>query len=143
MSNVEGEQYASLLLVKNAIRNFLLYRHLAQIYLTNTRPLNVDFTKLQALTKVGNCNDWKINDLIDPLPSDQDSKYQSCLLRLDPKKKRDYEKVVMLSDVQHVVLIKADFSNKSNIKGTMVFRCTYRSILGVYIDRKEPKRITL
>lgn len=140
---MEGEQYASLHFVTNSIRNFLLYRHLCQIYVGYTRPLNVDFLKLQTLSKVGNCESWKVNDLIEPLPSDPNSKYQQCILRLNPKKKRDTEKVVMLSDVQHFILIKADFSNKNNIKGTVVVKCAYRSILGVFLERKEPKRITL
>ena len=46
LSNVEGEQYASLLFVVNAIRNLLLYRHLCLIYLSGARPLNSDFFKL-------------------------------------------------------------------------------------------------
>lgn len=49
----------------------------------------------------------------------------------------------MLSDVQHVILIRADFSDKTNIKGTVVFKCAYRAVLGVYSERKDPRRVNL
>lgn len=71
--------------------------------------------------ETGRCGKWKVGDQIDPLP--EEAKYQTCLLRLNPKNKRDYEKVVMMGDVQHLILLTADFSNKKHISGQLIFKC--------------------
>ena len=49
----------------------------------------------------------------------------------------------MMSDVQYLILIKADFSDKHNIKGTVVFKCAYRAILSVNISRKNLKKVSI
>lgn len=49
----------------------------------------------------------------------------------------------MMSDVQYLLLIKADFSDKQNIKGTVFFKCAYRSILAITIGRKNLKKISI
>ena len=49
----------------------------------------------------------------------------------------------MMSDVQHLVLFKPDFRDKNNLKGTLVFKCPYRAILGVDIDNKNRKKLSI
>lgn len=57
------DQSTSLAFVLNTIRNFLLYRHLCQIYLVGDRPLTIDYDKMTDLPQ-GRCNNWKVGDLI-------------------------------------------------------------------------------
>ena len=49
----------------------------------------------------------------------------------------------MMGDVQHLVLFKTDFSNNENIKGNLIFKCPYRSILRVEHDKKDSKKLNL
>ena len=49
----------------------------------------------------------------------------------------------MMGDVQHLVLFKPDFREKNNLKGTLVFKCPFRAILGVDIDNKNRKKLSL
>jgi len=49
----------------------------------------------------------------------------------------------MMGDVQYLILIKADFSDKSNIKGTVIFKCAYRAILCLNIGRKDLKKVMI
>ena len=56
---------------------------------------------------------------------------------MNPHNRRDYEKLVMMGDVQHLVLFRVDSSDAENIKGTLVFKCQYRSILTVEQDEKD------
>lgn len=79
--------------------------------------------------------------MIEPLPSQE--RYQNCSLRMDRKNKKDWEKVVMMGDPQHLALLKADFTDKMNIKGRLVFKCDYRSIVDVQLDPKDKKTLTL
>ena len=48
-----------------------------------------------------------------------------------------------MTDVQYLVLFKPDFRDKSNLKGTLVFKCPFRAILGVDIDNKNRKKLSL
>ena len=74
-----SSQVAMLAYIRNTLRNFLLYRHLCQSHLANHRPLAPSYEKLTSLSN-GRCKDWRVGDLIDPLPSDE--RYQNCLLRV-------------------------------------------------------------
>lgn len=114
-------QYTSIPFIQNQIRNCLLYRHLCKIYLNIEKPLKADFKKLSEVKEKGRCDTWKVGDMIEPLP--EEAKYQMCYLRINPKNKKDYEKVYMMGDVQHLVLLRADFSNKDKLKGNLVFKC--------------------
>ena len=37
------------------------------------------------------------------------------------------------------MLFKADFTDKMNIKGKLIFKCDYRAIIDVQTDPKEKK----
>ena len=63
------DQYTSLAFVQNTIRNFMLYRHLCQVYLVGDRPLTIDYEKMTDLPK-GRCSGYKVGELIEPMPSD-------------------------------------------------------------------------
>ena len=137
-----GDQYTSHPYILNTIRNVLLYRHLCKLYLDDHRPIADDFTKMKEVQRdEGRCNSWQVGENICPLPSD--AKYQTCFLRMNPKNKKDFERVVMMGDVQHLVLLRADFGNKEVIKGNLIFKCIYRSVLGVDSDHKDPKKLTI
>ena len=45
----------------------------------------------------------------------------------------------MMGDAHHFVLLKADFSDASNIKGVLIFKGVYRSILSVDLDPRDKK----
>lgn len=75
----------SLPFVLNKIQNFLLYRHLCQIYLVGEKPLTIDFEKMKELPK-GRCANWSIGTLIDPMPAE--AKYQKCYLKVNPNSDR-------------------------------------------------------
>ena len=72
-----------------------------------------------------------------------DAKYQQCELRMNVNLKRDFEKVVMMGDATHLVLFSTDSSNKEKIKGSLIFKCPYRSVLNVVQEEKDPKRLLL
>jgi len=61
------------------------------------------------------------------------------MLRVDSASRRDWDKVVMMGDSHHFILVKADFADKENIKGQLIFKCKYRAILSVDLDSKEKK----
>ena len=135
LADVNGrDQHLSLAYTHLKIQNFLLYRHLIQTHLVGDKPLSLDFEKLKELP-CGRCLNHKVGDQMDPMP--QDAKYQTCYLRMNPHNRRDYEKLVMMGDVQHLVLFRVDSSDAENIKGTLVFKCQYRSILTVEQDEKD------
>ena len=48
-----------------------------------------------------------------------------------------------MHDVQYLVMLVADFSDKQNFKGRVVFKCAYRDILCISIWRKDNKRVIL
>lgn len=79
--------------------------------------------------------------MIEPLPAE--AKYQKCWLRMDTKNKRDFEQLVMMSDVQHLILLKCDFSNKDHVKGNLIFKCPYRAILHLEPNAKEKKYLDI
>jgi len=62
---------------------------------------------------------------------------------MDPNDKRDFEHVVMMGDSNNLILLKADFSDKSNIKGTLLFKCPYRAVLDARLDLKDKKLLCL
>ena len=48
-----------------------------------------------------------------------------------------------MSDVQHLMLFKPDFKDKNHLKGTLVFKCSFRTVLGVDTDNKNRKKLCL
>ena len=66
---------------------------------------------------------------------------------MNPNNKRDYEKVVMMGDVQHLILFRIDpidtGGQGNSIKGTLVFKCQYRSILKIMQDEKDQRKLGL
>ena len=45
----------------------------------------------------------------------------------------------MMGDAHHFILLRADFSDASNIKGLLVFKGVYRAILSVDLDPRDKK----
>ena len=89
----------------------------------------------------GRCKDWNVGDTIEPLPSDE--KYQNCSFRVESNSKKDWDKAVMMGDLHYFLLFKADFSDKNNIKGKLIFKCRYRAIIEVQSDSKERKQLIM
>ena len=104
------------------------------------KPLSNDLAKLNSLDE-GYGAKWRVGDMIDPLP--ENAKYQKCWLRMDTANKKDFEQLVMMGDVQHLLLLKCDFSNKDHVKGTLIFKCPYRAILHLETNSKEKKYLDI
>ncbi len=62
---------------------------------------------------------------------------------MNTKNKKDFEKVTMMGDPHHFILLKTDFSNKDSFKGSLVFKCLYRAVLEVSIDTKDKKMLII
>lgn len=49
----------------------------------------------------------------------------------------------MMGDSNHLVMLKTDFNNKDSFKGVLIFKCSYRSVLGADVDPKDKKLLTV
>ena len=49
----------------------------------------------------------------------------------------------MMGDSHHFILLRADFSDASNIKGVLVFKGVYRAILSVDLDPRDKKQLNV
>ena len=62
---------------------------------------------------------------------------------MNSKNKKDFEKVTMMGDSHHLILLKTDFSNKDSFKGNLIFKCLYRAVLEVTVDTKDKKMLII
>ena len=64
------ENHISLAHVRNLVRNWLVYRHLCHTVLPGgTNTMEMKLAKVDG----GRCKEWKVGELIEPLP--QNAKY--------------------------------------------------------------------